>query len=122
MTVVEDEQLGRQMPVVRRDFALLYDNELTGESTWRRRPAAAQAVATEQVRPWTVREATQFLQDLALSGRLRRTMPIPEGSRLAVQRDVIRAAALAEPLRRRARATRTAPGVDYHRLRPGGHT
>ncbi len=76
------------MPVVRRDFALLYDNELTGGSAWCRQPAAAQAVATEQVRPWTAREATRFLQDLALSERLRRC----------------------------ARATRTAPGVDYHRL------
>ncbi|MFF8640569.1 zeta toxin family protein [Streptomyces sp. NPDC015345] len=109
LTVVEDEQLVHQMPVVRRDFALLYDNELTGESTWRRRPADAQAVATEQVGPWTAREATRFLQGLALSERLLRTTPIPEGNRLAVQRDVTRATALAELLRRRARATRTAP-------------
>ncbi|MFI5808644.1 zeta toxin family protein [Streptomyces sp. NPDC051561] len=121
LTVVEDEQLAHRMPVVRRDCALLYDNELTVEGTWRRRPAAAQAVATEQGRPWTARETSQFLQDLALSERLLHTAPLPEDSRLAVQRDVARAAALAEPLRRRAQATRTAPGVNYHRLSPAEH-
>ncbi|MGW7415812.1 zeta toxin family protein [Streptomyces sp. NPDC054863] len=121
LAVIEDEGLADRVAVVRRDGAVLYDNELTATGSWRRAPAARQAVSAEWERPWTARETSQFLQDLALTERRLHTAPMPEDSRLAVQRDVARAAALAEPVRRTAQAIRTAPGVDYHRLSPAEH-
>ncbi|GHH55395.1 zeta toxin family protein [Streptomyces candidus] len=120
LAVVEEEQLVGRVTVVRRDGAVLYDNSLTG-GTWRRRPGAARAVVAERERPWTARETGQFLSGLARTERRVHTAGIPEDSRLAVQRDVARAAALAEPLRRIAQPTRRAPGVDYHRLSPAEH-
>jgi adenylylsulfate kinase-like enzyme len=121
LAVVEEEQLAGRVTVVRRDGALLYDNTLT-DGTWRRRPGAARAVAAERERPWTASETARFLAGLARTERRLHTADIPEDSRLAVQRDVARAAALAEPLRRLAQPTRGAPGVDYHRLSPAEHS
>lgn len=115
LAVIEAEQLADRITVVRRDGTVLYDNELV-DGVWRRRPAADRTVAYERSRPWSARETAAFRRDLARTDqRLHRDLGC-EDRRLAVQRDVERAAALAEPVRRIAQPRRLAPGVDYHRL------
>ncbi|MEU8843437.1 zeta toxin family protein [Streptomyces roseus] len=120
LAVIEAEHLADRITVVHRDGTVLYDNELI-DGSWRRRPAAQKAVTYEHGRPWTARETAVFRRDLARTDqRLHRDLQC-EDRRLAVQRDVERAAALAEPVRRIAQARRTAPGVDYHRLSSAEH-
>ncbi|WP_331744502.1 zeta toxin family protein (plasmid) [Streptomyces sp. NBC_01136] len=120
LAAVEAERLADRITVVRRDGAVLYDNELV-DGSWRRRPAADRAVAYERSRPWTARETAVVRRDLARADqRLHRDLDC-EDRRLAVQRDVERAAALAEPVRRIAQPRRQAPGVDYHRLSAEEH-
>lgn len=115
LAVIEAEQLADRITVVRHDGTALYDNELV-DGVWRRRPAADRTVAYERSRPWSARETAAFRRDLARTDqRLHRDLGC-EDRRLAVQRDVERAAALAEPVRRIAQPRRLAPGVDYHRL------
>ncbi|MFI2292891.1 zeta toxin family protein [Streptomyces niveus] len=115
LAVIEAEQLADRITVVRRDGTVLYDNELV-DGFWRRLPSAERAVTYERSRPWTARETAVFRRDLARTDqRLHRDLDC-EDRRLAVQRDVERAAALAEPVRRIAQPRRQAPGVDYHRL------
>ncbi|MER5974210.1 zeta toxin family protein [Streptomyces sp. NPDC002055] len=120
LAAVEAEQLADRITVVRRDGTVLYDNELI-DGCWRRRPAADKAVTYERSRPWTARETAVFRRDLARTDqRLHRDLGC-EDRRLAVQRDIERAAALAEPVRRIAQPRRRAPGVDYHRLSTSEH-
>ncbi len=69
----------------------------------------------EQRRPWSAKETAVFHHALARA-EVRLHRDLPEDERLAVHRDVRRAAALAEPVRRIAQPRRRAPGVDYHRL------
>ncbi|MEU0009468.1 hypothetical protein ABZ079_35970 [Streptomyces sp. NPDC006314] len=115
-----DRRKADRITVVRRDGTVLYDNELI-EGSWRRRPAAEKAVTYERSRPWTARETAGFRRDLARTDqRLHRDLDCGD-RRLVVQRDVERAAALAEPVRRIAQPRRRAPGVDYHRLSAQEH-
>ncbi|MCZ1012632.1 zeta toxin family protein [Streptomyces lydicus] len=120
LAVIEAEQLVDRITVVRRDGTVLYDNELI-DGSWRRKPAADQAVADDRGRPWSARETAVFRRDLARTDqRLHREVEC-EDRRLAVQRDAERAAALAEPVRRIAQPRREPPGVDYHRLSQAEH-
>ncbi|MFF1285722.1 zeta toxin family protein [Streptomyces sp. NPDC058299] len=120
LAVIETEQLADRITVVRRDGTVLYGNDLI-DGSWRRRPAAEKAVTYERSRPWTARETAGFRRDLARTDqRLHRDLD-REDRRLAVQRHVERAAALAEPVRRIAQPRRRAPGVDYHRLSAQEH-
>ncbi|MCT6782034.1 zeta toxin family protein [Streptomyces sp. CS7] len=119
LAVIEAEQLADRITVVRRDCTVLYDNELV-DRVWRRRVAAERAVVRERQRPWTARETAVFHRALA-HAEVRVHRDLPEDERLAVQRDVGRAAALAEPVRRIAQPRRRAPGVDHHRLSSTEH-
>ncbi|GGV53452.1 zeta toxin family protein [Streptomyces spectabilis] len=120
LAVIEAEQLADRITVVTRDATVLYDNELV-DGAWRRRPAAATAVARGRSRAWTVRETAAFHHEIARAEvRVHRDVP-GEDERLAVLRDARRAAALAEPVRRIAQPRRRAPGVDYHRLSAAEH-
>lgn len=119
LAVIEAEQLADRITVVRRDATVLYDNELV-DGAWRRRTAADRAVVLEQHRPWSARETGVFHRELARA-EVRVHRDLPEDERLAVHRDVARAAALAEPVRRIAQPRRRAPGVDYHRLSTTEH-
>ncbi|MEU5062228.1 MULTISPECIES: zeta toxin family protein [unclassified Streptomyces] len=119
LDVTEAEQLADRITVVRRDGTVLYSNELAG-GAWLRQPAAATAVAAEQVRPWTASETAMFRRELALTDR-RLHRELSEGRCLTVQRDIERAAALAEPVRRTVQPLLQPPGVDYHRLSAEEH-
>lgn len=116
---IEAEHLADRITVVRRDGTVLYDNELL-DGTWRRRTAADRAVVYEQRRPWSAKETAVFHHALARA-EVRVHRDLPEDERLAVHRDIRRAAALAEPVRRIAQPLRRAPGVDYHRLSADEH-
>ncbi|MFI6864353.1 zeta toxin family protein [Streptomyces sp. NPDC050421] len=105
--------------MVRRDGTVLYDNELVA-GTWQRRTAADRAVVCEWRRPWSARETATSNRDLA-QAEVRVHRDLPEDERLAVHRDVGRAAALAEPVRRIAQPRRQSPGLDYHRLSNAEH-
>ncbi|WP_107118135.1 zeta toxin family protein [Streptomyces reticuli] len=121
LAAIEADQLADRITVLRRDGTVLYDNDLV-DGSWRRWPAAERAVAYERSRPWTARETAIFRRDLARTDqRLHRDLHCDD-RRLAVQRDVERVAALAEPVRRIAQPRRRAPGVDYHRLSAEEHT
>ncbi|MDK0524871.1 zeta toxin family protein [Streptomyces sp. ML-6] len=119
LAAIEAERLADRITVVRRDGTVLYDNELV-DGTWDRRTAADKAVVLEQHRPWSARETGVFHRELA-HAEVRVHRDLPEDERLAVHRDVARAAALAEPVRRIAQPRRRAPGVDYHRLSDSEH-
>ncbi|MFE0737482.1 zeta toxin family protein [Streptomyces sp. NPDC058855] len=119
LAVIEAEHLADRITVVRRDGTVLYDNELL-DGTWRRRTAADRAVVYEQRRPWSAKETAVFHHALARA-EVRVHRDLPEDERLAVHRDIRRAAALAEPVRRIAQPLRRAPGVDYHRLSADEH-
>ncbi|MGW0551948.1 zeta toxin family protein [Streptomyces altiplanensis] len=138
LAVIEAEKLAGRITVVRRDGTVLYDNEFV-DGAWRRRSAvggrrsavggrrrrrrsaAEKAVVYEWMRPWSARETLVFRRKLAHTDqRLHRDLHC-EDRRLAVQRDIERAAALAEPVRRITQARRQAPGVDYHRLSSAEH-
>jgi hypothetical protein len=69
---------------------------------------------------WSAQETAVFRRGLAETDR-RVHRELEEDRRLAVQRDIERAAALAEPVRRLAQPTLVPPGVDYHRLSPEEH-
>ncbi|MGW0669811.1 zeta toxin family protein [Streptomyces sp. NPDC002746] len=71
-------------------------------------------------RPWSARETARFNRDLA-QAEVRLHRDLPEDERLVVHRDVGRAAALAEPVRRIAQPRRQSPGLDYHRLSSAEH-
>jgi energy-coupling factor transporter ATP-binding protein EcfA2 len=117
---VETEQCADRIIVVRRDWTVLYENELAG-GAWRRQPGAARALAQERTRPWTARETEQFERQLAHTDRRLHGEVHREDHRLAVHRDAARAAALAEPLRRIAQPRAQPPGIDYHRLSAAEH-
>ncbi|WP_435609707.1 zeta toxin family protein [Streptomyces sp. C10-9-1] len=119
LAVIEAEHLADRITVVRRDGTVLYDNELIN-GAWRRRTAADRSVVCEQHRPWSAKETAVFHHALARA-EVRVHRDLPEDERLAVHRDVRRAAALAEPVRRIAQPRRRAPGVDYHRLSADEH-
>ncbi|MEG9551666.1 zeta toxin family protein [Streptomyces baarnensis] len=119
LAVIEAEQLADRITVVRRDRTVLYDNELV-DGAWRRRTAAERAVLRERQRPWSAQETAVFHRALA-HAEVRVHRDLPEDERLAVQRDVNRAAAFAEPVRRIAQPRRRAPGVDHHRLSSTEH-
>lgn len=119
LSAVEAEQLADRITVVRRDGAVLYDNELVA-GTWQRRTAADRSVVYEWRRPWSARETATFNRDLA-QAEVRVRRDLPEDERLAVHRDVGRAAALAEPVRRIAQPRRQSPGLDYHQLSNAEH-
>ncbi|MEU6672242.1 zeta toxin family protein [Streptomyces sp. NPDC046727] len=120
LAIIEAEQLADRITVVRHDGTVLYDNDLV-DGVWHRRPAAEKAVAYERYRPWTAQETAVFRRELARTDqRLHRDVHC-EDRRLAVQRDVERAAALAEPVRRIVQPRRRAPGMDYHRLSAEEH-
>ncbi|WP_346094417.1 zeta toxin family protein [Streptomyces olivaceiscleroticus] len=120
LAVIEAEQLADRITVVRRDGTALYDNELIG-GVWRRKPAARAAVTVERARPWNAPQTQTFRRELARTDqRLHREL-LSEDRRLAVQRDVERAAALAEPVRRIAQPIAQPPGVTYHRLSAEEH-
>ncbi|MFI1585646.1 zeta toxin family protein [Embleya sp. NPDC020630] len=116
LAVVEAERLADRVTVVRRDASVVYANELDAMGEWLLPPAAAAAVLKERARPWSAPETLRFRAELAAADRRLHHEPMPEDHRLAVRRDAERAAALAEPVRRIARAIAEAPGVDYHRL------
>ncbi|MFG2220491.1 zeta toxin family protein [Streptomyces sp. NPDC048685] len=119
LAVIEAERLADRITVVRRDVTVLYDNELV-DGAWRRRTAADRAVVLEQRRSWSARETGVFHRELARA-EVRVHRDLPKDERLAVHRDVARAAALAEPVRRIAQPRRRAPGLDYHRLSTAEH-
>jgi hypothetical protein len=119
LAVIEAEHLADRITVVRRDGTVLYDNELL-DGTWRRRTAAGKAVVYEQRRPWSAKETAVFQHALARA-EVRVHRDLSEDQCLAVHRDVRRAAALAEPVRRIAQPRRRSPGVDYHRLSADEH-
>ncbi|MEU9197791.1 zeta toxin family protein [Streptomyces hundungensis] len=121
LEAIEREQLADRVVLLRRGCELLYDNELDSGGGWRRRPAAARAWARETGRPWSAQETVVFRRGLARAGRQVESAPLEDDQRLAVRRDVERAAALAEPVQRRAQARTRAPGVDYHRLSADEH-
>ncbi|WP_236246830.1 zeta toxin family protein [Streptomyces sp. CC210A] len=119
LALIEAEHLADRITVVTRDGTVLYDNELL-DGTWRRRTAADKAVVYEQRRPWSAKETAVFHHALTRA-EVRVHRDLPEDERLAVHRDIRRAAALAEPVRRIAQPRRRAPGVDYHRLSADEH-
>ncbi|MFE9370612.1 zeta toxin family protein [Streptomyces sp. NPDC006711] len=121
LEAIEAEQLADRVVLLRRGCELIYDNELDSSGGWRRRPAASRAWVHESGRPWSARETAVFRSGLALAGRQVELAPLEDDQRLAVRRDAERAAALAEPVQRRAQARTRAPGVDYHRLSPDEH-
>ncbi|MGP3691075.1 zeta toxin family protein [Streptomyces sp. IBSNAI002] len=121
LQVVEAERLADQVMVARRGLQVIYLNELTDNNSWRRPPAAPQALTADWARPWTAPETWQFRRQL--SGAEQRLHPAaltPE-RRLAVASGLERAFALAEPVRRIAQPLTVAPGVDYHRLSASEH-
>ncbi|MEU8138642.1 zeta toxin family protein [Streptodolium elevatio] len=115
LAAVEAECLVDRITVVRRDGAVLYANHLNTAGSWTEEPGAVVAVEAEHRRPWSARETALFRRALADADR-RVHREVSGDRRLAVQRDVERAAALAEPVRRIAQPILSAPGVDYHRL------
>lgn len=119
LAAVEAEQSVDRIAVVRRDWTVLYDNELTS-GTWRQPPGADQAVKQERNRPWGARETVQFEQQLAQATMRLGQLP-HEDHRLAVQHQTKRAAALAESVRRMAQPLPGPPGVAYHRLSAAEH-
>ncbi|WP_406291900.1 zeta toxin family protein [Embleya sp. NBC_00896] len=121
LAVIEAEQLADRVTVVRRDGTALYANEAGVDGEWVRPVGADTAVVGERARPWTAPETMRFRADLADTDRRLHCEPLAEDHRLAVRRDAERAAALAEPVRRIARAIAEAPGVDYHRLSAAEH-
>ncbi|WP_234376770.1 zeta toxin family protein [Streptomyces sp. CB01201] len=120
LEAIESERLADRVVLLRRGCELLYDNELLSGG-WRRPPAAARAWAHEGGRPWSARETAVFRGGLVRAGLEMELAPLDEDQRLAVRRDAERAAALAEPVQRRAQASTRAPGVTYHRLSPDEH-
>ncbi|MFG2097302.1 zeta toxin family protein [Streptomyces sp. NPDC048612] len=120
LAVIEAEGLADRISVVRRDFTVLYDNELV-DGAWRQRPAAERTTVRERGRPWSARETATFRRGLARTDRRVHRELVGDDRRLAVQRDAERAAALAEPVRRIAQPRLQPPGVDYHRLSAAEH-
>lgn len=120
LEAIESERLADRVVLLRRGCELLYDNELL-PGGWRRPPSAARAWAHEGGRPWSARETAVFRGGLVRAGLEMELAPLDEDQRLAVRRDAERAAALAEPVQRRAQASTRAPGVIYHRLSPDEH-
>ncbi|WP_461033886.1 zeta toxin family protein [Streptomyces mayteni] len=120
LAMVEAEGLADRVMVVQRGMEVLYDNELV-DGAWRRRPAAGQTVERERARWWSARETAQFRQALAITDRRVHSGALDEDRRLAVQRDVERAAAFAEPVRRVAQPIPEPPGVAYHGLTAEEH-
>jgi hypothetical protein len=121
LAVIEAGRLADRITVVRRDGTVLYANELSAEGAWRRRPAAAQTVRVERLRPWSAPETAVFRRGLAIADRRVHTELAGTDQRLAVQRDGERAAAWSEPVRRIAQPTPAPPGVHYHRLSADEH-
>lgn len=119
LAAVEAEGLADRVMLVNREMRVLYDNELVG-GEWCHRPAAGQTVTDTWARWWSAQETAVFRRELAATDR-RVHRELDEDRRLAVQRDIERAAALAEPVRRVAQPTLVPPGVDYHRLSPEEH-
>ncbi|QIB49477.1 zeta toxin family protein [Streptomyces aureoverticillatus] len=121
LEVVEAEQLADRVMVVRRDFTVLYDNELTGNGPARSPVGAHRVVQAERARPWTAPETWRWSRQLAgLEQRLHPAVSVPD-RRLAVAGGLERARALAEPVRRIGQPLTVAPGVDYHRLSADEH-
>jgi len=120
LAIIEAGQVADRITVVRRDGTVLCDNDLVN-GVWRRRPAAEKAVAYERSRPWTAQETAVFHRELARTDQRPHRDVHCEDRRLAVQRDVERAAALAEPVRRIVQPRRRAPGMAYHRLSAEEH-
>ncbi|MFJ2833589.1 zeta toxin family protein [Streptomyces sp. NPDC087263] len=117
LEVIETERLADRVMVVRRDFEVLYDNELTGSSL----AGAHRALHAARVRPWTAPESWRFRRQLnGLQQQLHPASSTPE-RRLLVAGGLERAAALAEPVRRIAQPLTVPPGVDYHRLSADEH-
>ncbi|WP_042422177.1 zeta toxin family protein [Streptacidiphilus anmyonensis] len=125
LEVVEAEGLADRVTVVRRstDLALeaVYVNEVGADGCLVRPAGAAKAVLAERRRPWDAAQTGRFRRELAAADRRVNDPRLPEDWALAVRRDVERAAALAEPLRRTAQPLTRAPGVDYHRLNADEH-
>ncbi|WP_327393828.1 zeta toxin family protein (plasmid) [Streptomyces sp. NBC_01186] len=121
LAAIEAEQLADRVTVLRRDGTVLYANELVDGAWSRERPAAARAVTRNRARPWSAPETAVFRRELARTDRRLHRNLTCDDRRLAVQRDVERAAAWAEPVRRIAQPRRQAPGVDYHRLSAEEH-
>ncbi|MFE3206079.1 zeta toxin family protein [Embleya sp. NPDC059237] len=122
LAMIETESLADRLTVVRRDTTLLYTNELDADGSWIRSPAADRAVLGERTRPWTARETVFFCANLADTHDRVHREPSGGDQQLTARRDGKRALALAEPVRRIARAVIEPPGVDYHRLTTAEHT
>ncbi|MFJ9847228.1 zeta toxin family protein [Kitasatospora sp. NPDC101155] len=118
---VEAERLADLVTVVRRGLVPVYVNELLPGGVWRRPPGADQAVLDELARPWSAGETARFRRALATAERRLHHERVSEPHRLVALRDAGRCAALAEPVRRIAQPTASAPGVDYHRLSADEH-
>ncbi|GAA4978265.1 hypothetical protein GCM10023205_52750 [Yinghuangia aomiensis] len=116
LAVVDAERLVDRVTVVRRDGTVLYTNHLDDTGRWTAAPGAAAAVEAEHRRWWSAPETAVFRRSLARSDQQLHRDVVDEDRRLAVQRDAKRAAALAEPVRRIANPTTSAPDVHYHRL------
>lgn len=121
LAVVEAESLADQVTVVRRDLEPLYTNELLADGTWRRPPGADRAFLGELARPWSAAKTAVFRRALAQAERRLHHERVREHHRVVALRDAERAAALAEPVRRTARAIAAPPGVDYHQLSADEH-
>ncbi|MFD3931756.1 zeta toxin family protein [Streptomyces sp. NPDC058614] len=123
LDVIEAERLADKVMVLRRDHAVLYDNELTGDGSWLRPAGAPQTLLAERARPWTAPETWRFRRELASASAQQYLHPekiTPERS-LAVAGGLERAHALAEPVRRIAQPLVLPPGIDYHRLSRDEH-
>ncbi|WP_367141104.1 MULTISPECIES: zeta toxin family protein [Streptomyces] len=121
LEVIEAERLADQVMVVRRDFQVLYGNELAEDGFWRSSPAAPQALTGEWARPWTAPETWRFRRQLAGAEQQLHPLALAPERRLAVAGGLERAFALAEPVRRVAQPLTVPPGVDYHRLSSSEH-
>jgi Ni2+-binding GTPase involved in maturation of urease and hydrogenase len=120
LAVIEAEFLADRVLLVRRGMEARYDNEVT-DGAWRRPPGADRVFAAESGRWWSARETAWFRRQLADADHRLHHEQLDHDRRLAVHRDVERAAAFAEPVRRTAQPRPEPPGVDYHRLSAAEH-
>ncbi|MDX6282156.1 MAG: hypothetical protein QOH03_3227 [Kribbellaceae bacterium] len=95
--LLDRAQLADLAAVLRPNGDLIYGNQRTADGRWRRRPASAEAITAERVRPWTVLESRLFLDEVSTFENRGRAAPIPE-----IRQQTVEAAravtALARPL------------------------
>ncbi|MFJ3770738.1 zeta toxin family protein [Streptomyces sp. NPDC090075] len=120
LQVIEDERLADRITVFRRDMEVLYRNELIA-GTWKWPTAAAQVVASEQVRPRSAQQTWWFRQELSRIAEQLVDVRVSAVQRLAVRSSPKRVFTLSGPARRIAQPLLPPSGVDNHRLSAGEH-